>query len=186
MRINAKHYTNEYILEKAKGYNSLKELRDESYAFYQLIRRRGLLDDVRQFFPAKKYSKRVRKLKDPKDELKPGPVPKPKVKKVVRTVQIYKPAFENDVKICGRCFQNEPKTPRSALCKSCQKIYLTKHAYEKEHVPWNLKQEYCNTTIRHYEKTFELGIRVDERLQNYLTLVGYGFIFQDPWEDLWK
>jgi hypothetical protein len=186
MRINATHYTNEYILEKAKEYNSLKELRDDSYGFYQLVRRRGLLDDVREFFPATPYSKRVRKCKDPKDKLKPGPKPKEKVEKIKRTVQIYKPAFENDVKICGRCFQNEPKTPRSTLCKACQKVYATKHAYEKEHTPWNVYQEFCNTVIKHHEKTFEIGIRVDERLQNYLTLVGYGFIFQDPWEDLWK
>jgi hypothetical protein len=186
MRINATHYTNEYILEKAKGYNSLKELRDDSYGFYQLVRRRGLLDDVREFFPVGKYSKRVRKLKDPKDKLKPGRKPKLKVKKVLKTIQIYKSAFENDVKICGRCFQNEPKTPRSTLCKSCQKIYATKHAYEKEHVPWNLRQEYCNTIIQHYEKTFELGIKVDEKLQNYLTMVGYSFIFQAPWENIWK
>jgi hypothetical protein len=185
MRINATHYTNEYILEKSKEYNSLKELRDASYGFYQLIRRRGMLDDVREFFPVAKYSKRVRK-KDPVDKLTG---PKPKAKDVLppkKTVQVYKPTFIDGVKVCGRCFQNDPKTPRSTLCISCQKIYAAKHAYDKPHVPWNVCQDFCNTVIRHHEKTFEIGIRVDERLQNYLTMIGYGFIFQENAENLWK
>lgn len=190
-----KKWTNEQIIDAISKYETLKDLRmsaDKPFYFLALKR------DLRDYLPVKRTrcmnivgSALEKKLlakqeKSVKENKKTGPKPKEKVEKIKRTVQVYKPAFENDVKICGRCFQNEPKTPRSVLCKPCQKVYARNQAYERPHTPWNLYQEYCNTTIRHHEKTFQLGIRVDERLQNYLTLVGYGFIFQDPWEDIWK
>ncbi len=186
-RINATHYTNDYIVERAAQYGSLKELRDDSFGFYQLVRRRGLLETVRALYTPIK----LRKIKEVKPRERKRPGPKPKVIKEVKVkplkiLQVYKHTFQDEVKICGRCFIEEPKTPRSILCQKCQKIYFYKYAYEKPHTPWNIKQEYCNTIITHYEKRFEIGIRVEEKLQKYLTLVGYQFIFQDPWENLWK
>ena len=106
--------------------------------------------------------------------------------KVLKSIQLYKHTLIEGVKVCGRCFTNEPKTPRSILCKDCQRVYSRQHAYDKEHVPYNVYQEYCNTIIKHHEKTFEIGIKVDEKMQNYLTLVGYQFIFKEPWENIWK
>ncbi len=187
-RINATLYTNDYIVEKATQYATLKELRDDSFGFYQLVRRRGLLEIVRALYPPTK----LRKIKEvaPRERKKPGP--KPKLKSVPLKEpkkdgnQLYKHTYVGDLKICGRCFINEPKTSRSVLCKDCQRIYFYKYAYERPHTPWNLKQEFCNTIIKHHEKTFELGIRVEEKLEKYLTMVGYHFIFQEPWENLWK
>jgi hypothetical protein len=184
MRINARKQSNEDILEKVKEYKSLKELRDDSFGLYQLIRRRELLQKVIDFFPLHKYSKKVYKLKDPKDKLKPGP--KPKKEKEIKMLRIYNHTFKDGVKVCGRCFINETKTRQSLLCNDCQRVYARQYAYEKDHVPYNLKQEYCNTIIKHHEKTFELGIRVDERVERYLRMVGYDFIFQEPWDDIWK
>ena len=187
-RINATLYTNDYIVEKATQYKTLKELREDSFGFYQLVRRRGLLEIVRALYPPTK----LRKIKEvtPRERKKPGPKPKPKstpLKKPKKDGnQLYKHTYKGDLKICGRCFINEPKTPRSVLCKDCQRIYLRNHAYEKPHVPWNVCQDFCNTIIKHHEKTFEIGIRVEERLQNYLTLIGYGFLFKEPNENIWK
>jgi hypothetical protein len=190
-----KKWTDEQIIDAISKYETLKDLRmspDKPFYFLALKR------DLRDYLPVKRtrcmnivgsalQEKLLAKQEKPvKEKKKTGPKPKEKVEKIKRTVQVYKPAFENDVKICGRCFQNEPKTPRSVLCKACQKVYARNQAYERPHTPWNVYQEFCNTVIKHHEKTFEIGIRVDERLQNYLTLVGYGFIFQDPWENIWK
>jgi len=188
-----KKWTDEQIIDAISKYETLKDLRmsaDKPFYFLALKR------DLRDYLPVKRtrcmnivgsalLAKEKAKQEEPvKEKKKPGP--KPKVQRVKRTVQVYKTTFENDVKICGRCFQNEPKTPRSVLCKPCQKVYARNQAYERPHTPWNVYQEFCNTVIKHHEKTFEIGIRVDERLQNYLTLVGYAFIFQDPWENIWK
>lgn len=162
----SKHkWTDEQIIEVISKYETIKDLRiSGDGSFYYLC----LSRDLRQHLPPK--TNRVKKEND----------------KMTKSKQLYKHTFIEGVKICGRCFTLQPKTPRSILCKDCQKIYARKNAYDVEHVPYNLKQEYCNTTINHYEKTFELGIKVDEKLQNYLTLVGYGFIFKDPDENMWK
>jgi hypothetical protein len=140
----------------------------------------------------KLLAKEAKLLQEPKVKGKPGRKPKEKTEKVVdhnkviKSIQLYKSIVVDGVRLCGRCFINEPKTPKSTLCKDCNKVYARKHAYDQDHVPWNLKQDFCNTTIQHYEKTFELGIKVDEKVERYLTLVGYGFLFQQPWEDIWK
>lgn len=191
-------WTDQQIIDTLSKYETIKDLRaSDDKAFYYLALRRGLrehlppkrtkaMNIVGSALENKLLAKEEKPVKEPKVKQKPGPKPKEKVKKMPKGVQIYKHTFVDGVKICGRCFINEPKTQRSVLCKACNKIYSTKHAYEKPHVPWNLKQEYCNTTIRHHEKTFEIGIRVEERLQNYLTLVGYSFLFQEPWANIWK
>lgn len=188
MRIKATQYSNEYIVEKSKEYGSLKELRDSSFGFYQLVRRRGLLEEVRNLFPPETFPRKKQKLKEvePKERKKPGRKPKDPVEKASRQLQLYKHTFENGVKVCGRCFARDPKTPKSVLCKDCYRVYARKHAYEQPHTPWNVRQEFCNTTIRHHEKTFELGIKVDEKLERYLTMVGYGFLFKEVDENMYK
>ena len=199
-------YTDESILDKAATFESLAGLRSANFSFYQLIRRRELLAEVRHRFNVKAVERYLAsKIEKEKAEAMKvsqeapkkrgrGPnkikkEPKPaKVKKEnpTRGLQIYKHTFQDGVKVCGRCFLESTKTPKSILCLKCQRVYARMYAYERPHVPWNIKQEFCNTTISHYEKRFELGIRAEERMQNYLTMVGYGFIFQDPWENIWK
>jgi hypothetical protein len=190
-------YTDAEIIDVISEYETIKDLRaSDDKAFYSLALRRGL----REHLPTKRTramnivgSALEKKLLE--QEEKPVKEPRPKkikkqkpvkVPKLSKGVQVYKHTFVDGVKICGRCFINKPKTERSVLCKDCNRVYARKHAYELPHVPWNLKQEYSNTTIRHYEKTFELGIKVDEKLERYLTIVGYSFLFQEPWENIWK
>jgi hypothetical protein len=201
-----KKYTDVEIIEVISKYETIKDLRaSDDKPFYTLALRRGLkkylpvkrtkaMNIVGSALEKKLLAKEEKLLQVPKVKGKPGrlKIEKPeKIEKVdhnkpIRAIQIYKHTFIDGYKVCGRCFQNEPKTPNSTLCKDCNKVYARKHAYEQDHVPYNLKQDFCNTTIQHHEKTFEIGIRVDEKLQNYLTLVGYGFLFQEPWENIWK
>ena len=189
-------YTDQGIIDVISEYETIKDLRaSDDKAFYSLALRRGL----REHLPTKRTramnivgSALEKKLLEQEEKPvkrkvgRPKKEKKDKVKKPLKKVQVYKHTLIEGVKVCGRCFINEPRTPRSTLCKDCNRVYSRKHAYEQDHVPWNLKQEYCNTTIKHHEKTFELGIRVEERLQNYLTLVGYWFIFKEPDENFWK
>ena len=189
-------YTDQGIIDVISEYETIKDLRaSDDKAFYSLALRRGL----REHLPTKRTramnivgSALEKKLLEQEEKPvkrkvgRPKKEKKDKVKKPLKKVQVYKHTYENDIKICGRCFQKEPRTPRSTLCKDCNRVYSRKHAYEQDHVPWNLKQEYCNTIIKHHEKTFELGIRVDEKLERYLTLIGYGFLFKEVDENMWK
>lgn len=201
-----KKYTDVEIIEIISKYETIKDLRaSDDISFYFLANRRGLkkylpikrtkaMNIVGSALEKKLLAKEEKLLQVPKVKGKPGrpKIEKPeKTEKVdhnkpIRAIQIYKHTFIDGYKVCGRCFINEPKTPNSTLCKDCQKVYARKHAYEQDHVPYNVKQEYCNTIIKHYEKTFELGIRVDEKVEKYLTLVGYGFIFKEVDENIWK
>jgi hypothetical protein len=197
-------YTDKEIIDILSKYETIKDLRlSDDKPFYNLALRKGLkqhlpikrtrcMNIVGSALERKLLEKESKVLEEPKVRKKPGRKPKEKPEKVVdhnkviKSIQIYKSILVDGVKICGRCFINETKTRKSALCKDCNRVYSRQYAYEQSHVPWNVKQEYCNTTIKHYEKTFKIGIRVDERVQNYLTLVGYGFIFQEPLENIWK
>lgn len=200
-----KKYTDAEIIEVISKYETIKDLRaSDDISFYFLANRRGL----KKYLPVKRTKamnivgsalekrladKEAKLLLEPKVKGKPGRPRKEKPEKPVKdhnkpvkSIQLYKAIFVDGVKICGRCFLNETKTSKSTLCKDCNRVYSRKYAYELPHVPWNVKQEYCNTTINHYEKTFEIGIRVDEKVERYLTLVGYGFIFKEVDENIWK
>ncbi len=93
-------------------------------------------------------------------------------------------ALEGGIVICGRCGEQHPKNRYSAdICNLCYAMYIKYRRIGKDHNKWNVRDEFCHTTIKHYEKTFNIGIKVDERMQNYLTLIGYGFIFKEVYED---
>jgi len=204
IRGNYNKYTDQEIIDVISKYETIKDLRaSEDISFYSLALRRGLRDhlpvkrtkamNIVGSALEKKLAKQKKKEESniPKVKKKPGRPRKEKPQKVVdnskvKSIQLYKSHIVDGVKICGRCFTFETKTAKSTLCKDCNKIYTRKHAYEQDHTPWNVKQDFCNTTIYHYEKTFELGIKVDEKVERYLTLVGYGFLFQEPWENIWK
>lgn len=81
---------------------------------------------------------------------------------------------------CGRCFNitTSISIKNSHICKKCYNQYLHLKRMGIDSNPHNVKDEFCNTIITHYEKTFFVGIKVEEKLQNYLTTVGYGFIFK--------
>jgi hypothetical protein len=207
-------YTDEAILERAATHESLAALRKISFSFYQLIRRRGLLAEARHRFnvaaverylaikiekekeEAVKVSKgepiepKKKRGRGPGKNNKPKPVKVPKStgrkSDTSSSTNLYRAVFEGDVKICGRCFIHNTWTSRSNICRKCLKFYNNKQLRGQNHAPWNVKQEYCNSIIKHYEKEFHIGIRTDEKTQKYLSMVGYEFIFQEPYEDFWK
>ena len=37
--------------------------------------------------------------------------------------------------------------------------------------------------INHHDKVFDIGVKVDERTQNYLSLIGYELIFKNVYEE---
>jgi hypothetical protein len=88
--------------------------------------------------------------------------------------------LEGGIIICGRCGEQHPRNRHSTdICNLCYAMYMKYRRIGIDHNKWNVRDEFCHTTIKHYEKTFNIGIKVDERMQNYLTLIGYGFIFKE-------
>ncbi len=190
-------YSDQDIIDKALEYNRLVHLRTANMSLYQLIRRRGMLDRIRELMldkprrkrakngEAVKREKRIRLPKEPVEK----PVKRPAIKKEHNEGSckyLYRAIRKQDEpSLCGRCFVNEPRRKRSHLCKPCYRVYTNCQVQEKSHVPHNILQKFCNTKITHHEKVFLIGIKVDERTQAYLTAVGYGFIFQTPWQDIW-
>ena len=89
--------------------------------------------------------------------------------------------YEDGSIICGRCLEWKENSQKncSGLCKACYTRVQVCNTMGKEHNKWNVRDAYTNTLIKHYEKEFHIGIKVDERTKQYLTLIGYGFIFKD-------
>jgi hypothetical protein len=195
--MNKNIYSDQDIIDRALEYNRLVHLRTADISLYHLIRRRELLDRIRELMLEKPRKKRIkngtRVLRIPTPRIKRGPIEKRAKREPKNTRQkegsckfLYKAIkIEGQPTICGRCLINEPRAKRSHLCKPCYRVYTNCQREEDEHVPHNIKQKFCNTKITHYEKTFLIGIKADEKLQAYLTAVGYGFIFQEPWQDIW-
>jgi hypothetical protein len=111
----------------------------------------------------------------------------PKRKK--RTDQMFEQAkrLDNGMIICARCFEEkEHSKGNKNFCKQCYTWIVNIRAqqnYGKEKTnqmnKWNVRDIYCNTVIRHHEKEFQIGLKVDERTEKYLTTIGYGFIFKE-------
>ena len=93
--------------------------------------------------------------------------------------------LENGNIICGRCFME--KTDRSPnnsnMCRVCYNRYMYHRMMGHDHNLNNVRDEFCNTKVRHHEKTFEIGIKVDERTEKYLSMIGYDFLFKEPYDE---
>jgi hypothetical protein len=87
--------------------------------------------------------------------------------------------------MCGRCLEIRSYTTNklSKLCKVCYNRTCTLIQQEKDINLWNVRDQFCNSKITHYEKVFEIGVKVDEKTQNYLTMIGYGFIFKEIYDE---
>jgi hypothetical protein len=170
-------YTDEQYLEKALEYNTLKELRTQNTGLYQSCIRRGLLPQVRLIFPTKKQKIALIR-KDTRDIVKQCDIE--------RSKNVYEHTFIFNEKVCGRCFILPPRTKRAIMCEKCNRLYIRKITNDKDHLPYNVRLEFCHTIIKHHEKVFNIGIRVDDKVEKYLTLVGYAFIFKPFDLDLYK
>ena len=171
--ISGNKYTDEYIIEVISKYKTRTELRmslDSNY--YYMVVRRGLKD----FLPPKRNTNGdiiQRPL-----ELKNEYLNEEDDKKLI----MFPMLIIDGRRICGRCHVVDLGLDCSGnknLCSLCysRKNYLISQG--KNTNLFNVKDEYVNTIIKHHEKVFEIGLKVDDRMEGYLTRVGYGFIFKD-------
>jgi hypothetical protein len=179
-----KRYTNEEIISVISKYTHLKDFREENLTLYNALVRRI---NGKRFFDhlIKQHGGRPRKEKIPKQVKKI----KEKVlnKNGERKPSSFFPLIVIDgVEYCGRC-----KTLMSAvcernknICKKCAaKCYsLTYIGHDLN--PWNIRDQFVGSTIHHYEKTFKLELHADDNLREYLTAVGYAFIFKDVYDEV--
>ena len=85
---------------------------------------------------------------------------------------------------CARCLEFRPYTSKLIkLCKVCFNRSLCLYNLHKDSNLWNVRDSFCNSEITYYEKVFKIGIKVDEKTQNYLTLIGYEFIFKENYNE---
>jgi len=101
------------------------------------------------------------------------------VEKTDRTRKMYRGMDYKDGNIlCGRCLEVKPKT-KGLICYTCAKIIVNHNGRGIDTNKWNVKDYFCNTKITDGGRVFEIGIKVDEKTQKYLTMIGYGFIFKE-------
>ena len=97
---------------------------------------------------------------------------------------LFPAIWKGETKHCGRCFRADIKwSNRTNLCKDCSNRVNSLTIQNKELNPWNVRDQFAGSTIRHYEKTFEIGLHAPDKLKGYLTLVGYGFIFKEIYDE---
>jgi len=174
LRVERLTISDEELIEWIKTFETITEIRRENINRYYLCMRRGLQEHL-----PKKRAKKIKEEKEKKEK-------KPKLRELDSTIasKMYKgEQLENGNIICGRCLEEKTRHINNKnLCKTCYNIYFNFKYHNKDHNKWNIRDEYCHTTIRHHEKTFQIGIKVDERTQNYLTLIGYDFIFKEVYD----
>lgn len=195
-------YTDEFLIEWISGFSKRSDMKRSCNAKYQACLRRGL--DI--YFPDKvtrggfkigwtreeidRLKSERKSLRDEKKRLSEERKRLRESRKILKEEsdkykdtpsKMYKwTPLENGNIICGRCFEeSKPSMKSKSMCVRCYKYYMRYRTYNKDFNKWNVRDEFCNTTITHHEKVFNIGVRVDERTQNYLTLVGYSFLFKD-------
>lgn len=205
VRGNYNKYTDAEIIEVISKYETIKDLRaSDDKGFYTLALRR----DLRQYLPVKRTRamnivgsalelKLLRQkekelllvkrecletLGEPKVKKKPGRKPKEK-EKIDNSSLIMFPMINMEGKnFCGRCHIVDLAVDCSgnknlcSLCYSRKNYLLSRGKYSNL---FNVKDEYVNTIIKHHEKVFEIGLKVDDKTQDYLTRIGYQFIFKE-------
>lgn len=163
-------YTDEELIDWINSYTTRTQLYKNSNVRYDECIRRGL--DIH--FPDRVNKSRVEKKKKPERViLKPKTAPS----------YLFKTTKNEDgTHTCGRCLQVFIKTNKPT-CRKCYNRISSLNSAKKDTNPWNVKDEFCNIEIKHHEKVFNIGIIVDERTQWYLTAVGYGFMFKEPYDE---
>lgn len=190
-------YTDEEIIDALSRHETIFDLRaSEDLHFYFLAKRRGLGD----YLPARRTrcrnlvgsalerrkEERLRKKEEKaraKEEKEAIRIHKSKSVKDDKTVanRMYRAeSIDEETIYCGRCL-NETKDiskHNTHLCRKCYSRYLYLRKIGHDTNPHNVKDEYCHIEIKHHEKLFHIGIKADEKTEDYLTRIGYGFIFK--------
>ena len=199
-------WSDDDLIEWIKSFNTIADMRSDNTSKYFSCCRRGL----HEHFPSKrtksgnivgtnkldKEQQKVLKaqLKEEKRLLKEDKQKKKEEKKEEKKANVDSSTaskmysgkkLENGNIICGRCLEesNRPSRHNTYMCHTCYNKYMNKRTAGLEHNKWNIRDEFCHTQIKHHEKVFTIGLKVDERTQNYLTMIGYGFIFKEPYDE---
>ena len=190
-----KKISDEEIIEIISRYKSRKEIKMSSDARYYFM---AIRRDLREYLPPKLTNhgnivgsalelkllrqKEKELLQEPKVKKKPGRKPKEKENIDIKSLIMF-PMINIDGKnFCGRCHIVDLAVDCSGnknLCSLCysRKNYLISQG--KYTNLFNVKDEYVNTIIKHHEKVFEIGLKVDDKTQDYLSMIGYQFIFKE-------
>lgn len=184
-------YTEQYIESIVVQYDELRLFRRDHLKLYNALISRGeagkkhMLHMKRGEFRKKPYSEtgmqskrdEPKKTKQWNDTTTVDGSPKPS--------HLFPVRWEGNTKHCGRCFRSDMPWSRNRtnLCKHCCNRIATLTAQGRELNPWNIRDQFANTIIRHWEKTFVIGLHAPDKLKDYLTLVGYGFIFKDIYDE---
>jgi hypothetical protein len=188
----------EWILSKDSG----KEMRADSESKYQISYKRKL----NIFFPEKQSLKdREPRKKWSKKEI--NEIIKLTIDERAEYIKKHKATYSKDnhhsakvlfipveledkdgniTKMCGRCLKELSKLPKGSktLCKTCMNACY-KFTFRGEDLnPWNVRDPFIHSTLKHHEKTFHIGMIVDEKTQKYLTAVGYDFIFKEIYDEV--
>jgi hypothetical protein len=189
-------YTDEYIINILSKYETRGELRMSVDKNFYYLAMRKFLDihlppkktrcnnlvgnqlEKQKENELKKIEKRMEKIRlreEKRLEDKPNDA-------TIASV-MYRPIKVDGKIICGRCLEHDLALGHSKmnknLCKPCYAKYLYLRQHNRDSNPHNIKDEYCHIKITHHEKIFQIGIKADRRLQDYLTMIGYGFIFKE-------
>jgi DNA-directed RNA polymerase subunit RPC12/RpoP len=191
-----KKYTDDEIIDVLSKYESIKDLRaGDDLNFYYLSKRRGLSE----YLPARRTKamnlvgsslertiaskeERAKEIKNLKEQDKSNKKER-KESRGHRAKMLFRSEKIDDETIyCGRCLKETEKKDISKhnknLCRKCYSRYLYLTKIGQDTNPHNIKDEYCHITINHNEKVFHIGIFADKRVEDYLTKIGYYFIFK--------
>lgn len=192
-------YTDEELIEWIKRFETRREIREDDFNKYAVCLRRGL----NIHFPVKKTrcnvpvgtanklkekskkqnEKRKEETRKRREEREKKKLLEESMKKTLPSRMYIGTQLENGNIICGRCLEEKEMGPRNkSLCDNCYREYMKWSAKDMDHNKWNVRDEFCHTQIRHYEKTFDIGIKVDQKLEEYLKRVGYEFLFKEVYD----
>ena len=100
---------------------------------------------------------------------------------------LFVPAeLEDGTILCSRCLKELSMLSKGTkvMCRPCMNACY-KFTFRGEDMnPWNVRDPFIHSTIRHHEKSFHLGMIADEKTQKYLTAVGYGFVFKELYKEV--
>ena len=172
-------YSDKELIEWISQFETRAQIREADFNKYVLCKRRKLTFPPKLTRCGNPVGSGEQKYPYEKKERKVRPVVQKEEKEVDRSRKMYRGMDYKDGNIlCGRCLEVKPKT-KGLICYTCAKIIVNHNGRGIDTNKWNVKDYFCNTKITDGGRVFEIGIKVDEKTQKYLTMIGYGFIFKE-------
>ncbi len=203
MRIRRKNsFKDEELLEMASqflkqdGTYDVPRMRKEDINLYQMLRKRELTPLMRDGAwtiaqmnktPKEKKDKTPTQKKEKKVKVKPHKEEKVQEEEPDepkrRPLYISTPVDETH-NICGRCgdiFEVTSRTRRHT-CKPCQS-QIAKHTYNQVDTnKGNVRDAFAHMDIEWYGRTWNTGLDMSDRDEQFLSMVGYAFIFKKRYD----